>query len=374
MEFTPQLYKPQLSDTCGRAAALFDATTLPWRNGLLIRAPNWLGDSLMALPALQQLSRFVPEPCGVFVLCAPGLSCLWRAVPWVSGVLPLSGGSRTGRETRRELRRLRPGGALVVPNSFGSALDVFGVGVPVRVGRGGRARGALLTHPLPAWRKGMGVGQCHQLSHYLSLVSAFGPVDAATLPESTLAVDDSEAVAARFGLSDETGGQWLAVAPGAAYGPAKQWEPGRFRDVARWWLANHGRVVIVGAAKEAEAGHEAGDGLSGAVDLTGRTTMHELMGVLSHVTAIVANDSGAMHLGAGLGTPGVAVFGSTDPVATGPLGAPWVIVQDPVDCTPCFQRTCTRADTPYACLDRLTPELVCQALGFLLARAVAAPK
>ena len=357
-----QLYTPILSP---RAPDLhLDPASLPWRNGLLVRATNWLGDALMTLPAIYRMSRFVPDPCGVFVLCPAGLAPLWEAAPWVSQVIPMAG-KRCGPAERRVIRRLRPGVAVVLPNSFGSAWDLFRGGIPVRLGRTGRGRGWLLNRRLPEWPRTKARGECHQLSHYLELAAAFGPVDWST-DCPPLRVPDAAAAAAAVGV-DPAAGPWLAVAPGAAYGPAKQWPVERFVAVARWWQGRGGRVVVVGAAKERAAGEAIGSALPGVLNATGRTDLRQLMAVLSVAGLVVANDSGAMHLGAAVGCRGVAVFGSTDPVATGPIGGRWILLADPPDCAPCLQRTCARADSPYECLCRIEPAAVIAALEHLAA-------
>ena len=153
-------------------------------------------------------------------------------------------------------------------------------------------------------------------------------------------------------------GNWLAIAPGAAFGPAKQWLPEYFLEVARWHGGKGGRVVLVGTAKEQPVTAWLAERMPGTLDLAGKTSIDELMSVLATAKSVVANDSGAMHLAAAVGTPGVAVFGSTDPIATGPIGAPWRIIASPELCRPCFHRTCPLSDHPYKCLREISPHLV----------------
>ena len=339
-----------------------DPARLPWRNGLLIRATNWLGDALMSLPAVYRLSRFVPEPCGVFVLCPAFMQPLWEAVPWVSEVIPMAG-ARCGGSERASLHRLRPGVAVILPNSFGSAWDVFRRGIPVRLGRAGRGRGPLLTHRLPEWPRHKGSSECHQLSRYLELAAVFGAVEwSTTCPP--LQVPDAVVLAAQAGVQTDAG-PWLALAPGAAYGPAKQWPVERFTAVADWWQQRGGRVVVVGTAKERAAGETVRKALPGVLNLAGQTGLRELMAVLKVAALAVTNDSGAMHLGAALGCRGVAVFGSTDAVATGPIGGRWIVLAEPTDCAPCLNRSCALAEQPYACLRRIEPAAVTHALEAL---------
>jgi heptosyltransferase-2 len=341
-----------------------DPARLPWRNGLLIRATNWLGDALMTLPAVHRLSRFVPDPCGVFVLCPASLAPLWEAAPWVSRVVPMAG-KRCDAAERSVVRGLRPGVAVVLPNSFGSAWDVFRGSIPVRLGRSGRGRGWLLTHRLPEWPRQRGASECHQLSHYLELAAVFGPVEWSTACPP-LRVTDAEVLAAKAGI-EASAGPWLVLAPGAAYGPAKQWPAENFAAVARWWRGRGGRVVVVGTGMERQAGEAIRAVIPEALNLAGRTNLRELMAVLTVCGLAVTNDSGAMHLGAAVGCRGVAVFGSTDAVATGPIGGRWVLLADPPECAPCLRRACDRTDRPYECLLRIEPAAVIQAVEGLLA-------
>ena len=154
----------------------------------------------------------------------------------------------------------------------------------------------------------------------------------------------------------------LALAAGAAYGSGKRWHTGSFREVCRRKLGEGCRIIMLGGKSERAAATEIISGLDEkeCFNLAGDTGIHELIYVLKHVDGCLANDSGVMHLAAAAGTPGVAPFGPTDPVATSPLSDKWRIVFEKRSCSPCFKRVC-----PYgtkACFDPVTPEIVCQAL------------
>ncbi|MBO4511179.1 MAG: lipopolysaccharide heptosyltransferase II, partial [Victivallales bacterium] len=335
---------------------------LKWRNGLLLRCTNWLGDALMTLPAAWQASRALPRACGFFVLCPAALAPLWSACPWVDVVVPMQGRHASGDE-RNVLRRLAPGVALVFPNSFGSAMDVCRCGIPQKVGRRGRFRGWMLTHTIPEWPRAKGAGDRHQLFYYLELVSSIVKLQPG-ISYPALKVDLQ--LAADFGIS---GKGWLALAPGAAYGPAKQWPMEHFLELAKMQLAQGRRIVFVGTSKEAATTAQLCSQLPGSMDLAGRTNLAQLMAVLSACEAVVANDSGAMHLAAALGTPGVAIFGSTDPVATGPIGAQWRLLVSDKSCRPCFKRTCPLTEGQYSCLAGIKPQDVAQQLEELYKEA-----
>ncbi len=332
-----------------------------WRGGVLVRSTNWLGDALMTLPAVWRLRRQLPSGVPLAVLSPSSLAPLWRAARWVDEVVWFDG--RHADVAARQVARGRGFGVgVVLPNSFATAWEMWRLGVPVRVGRAGRFRSWLLTHRLPEWRRGEGRGAWHQLSYYLELASVFGDFEwSAAAPP--LEVDPVPAQA--HGIARGRG--WLALAPGANFGPAKQWPLKNYREVAMEWLGRGGQVVLVGTAKDrAVCGELAEQVGAGALNLAGRTTLTELMSVLAGVDGVVANDSGAMHLAAALGTPGIGLFASTDPAATGPLGAPWELLVADVPCRPCLKRECPRKDAGrYQCMAALPPKRVAALLDTL---------
>jgi heptosyltransferase-2 len=297
------------------------------------------------------------------VLAPVFLRPLWAACPWVDGVISMAN-KRIGAQEIAQVKALELGVGLLFPNSFGSALDLWKCSLPLRIGRGGRLRSFLLTHAQRPWPRGENVGRCHQLSYYLELVAALGPV---RLDSACPHLQVKPELATALGIS---GSDWLALAPGAAYGPAKQWPMASFREVARWQAARGGRVVLLGTGKEAAVAAAVAEAVPGAVNLAGKTSLAELMAVLAACSAAVANDSGAMHLAAALGTPGVGIFGSTDPIGTGPLGAPWQLVLAAVPCRPCFRRECplSAVEEQYRCLHSITPTEVIGALEDVLAK------
>lgn len=335
---------------------------IDWRGGLLLRSTNWLGDCLMTLPAAWQLRQLLPASARLHVLAPAFLAPLWSACPWVDGVISMAG-KRISAAEIAQVKALKLGVGVIFPNSFGSAMDLWQCSLPLRVGRSGRLRSLLLTHAQREWPRGENVGTCHQLSYYLELVSAFGPV---RLDSACPRLEVKPGVAESLGVS---GSGWLALAPGAAYGPAKQWPMESFRELAAWHHGCGGRVLLVGTGKEAAVAAAVAEAAPGAINLAGKTSLAELMAVLAAADAVVANDSGAMHLAAALGTPGVGIFGSTDPVGTGPLGAPWQLVLASVPCRPCFRRECPLCspEERYCCLRSITPAEVIGTLATVLA-------
>ncbi len=326
-----------------------------WGHGVLLRSTNWLGDLVMTLPATYQLKQLLPVEIPLRVLCKKGLAAIWHAAPWIDGVVPMAG-NHISAEEAQFVRAEHYGVGVVLPNSFGSAWDIWRCGIPQRIGRRGRFRWLLLTDTIAAWPRGENAGNCHQLSYYLELMRLFGNVQYnAQCPP--LRVDSAYASSLNISRADG----WVALAPGAAYGPAKQWPVENYIAVAKACMERFGRrVVVVGAAKEAQLGAQIASAVPGVLDLTGKTSLPQLMSVLANCALAVANDSGTMHLAAALGTQGIALFASTDPVATGPLGAKWHLEIADVACRPCLKRECPFADAPqrYACMAQLPAERV----------------
>jgi len=309
------------------------------------------------------LRELLPASCRLLVTCPEGLAPVWQAAPWIDEVIPFPG-SRVSGSAAARIRAAEAGVGVVLPNSFGSAWDLFRKGIGIRVGRAGRFRRLLLTHALSKWTSASRSTGCHQISDLLAIIAALGTVP--WTAEHPPLQPDALPHAGTPAVFDGTDGAWLALAPGAAYGPAKRWPADRFRAVAEWWTGRGGRVVTLGTDADRGLGAEIVTGLSGAVNLAGGTTLTELLCLLPAARCVVANDSGTMHLAGALGVSGVAVVGSTDPVATGPLGGDWIVLHKQLSCAPCFRRECPRStDDPYACLLAIAADEVCEAVAVL---------
>ena len=355
------------SDQSGRAAGRSSSEPVSSASGLssiIIRTPNWLGDCLICMPALYQLHRAFDKRVSLAVACKSSLQPLWSLAEWIDQVIPFNG-SRIDRSKKAEIRESGFDGAIVMPNSFGSAWDLAHCGIPVRIGRGGRARGWLLTHRLPARAAVPGSGGGHQVEEYFDLVESLTPITREP-PEEPLLTVSSElmtTVRRRFALEKNCHRKpLLTMAPGAAYGPAKQWPVEYFREIIRWAGKEGYRVLLIGTEKERELAAFIIDNTECAENLCGRTSIPESAAILQLSTVCLCNDSGVMHLAAATGCPGVAIFGSTSAPATGPLANNWRVLESTQECSPCFRRRCRRQDTPYACLREITPEQVWRAI------------
>jgi heptosyltransferase-2 len=300
---------------------------------VVVRPPNPLGDAVMALPAMAAVREAFRDR--TLVLAAPpSIAPLFLegtpAAP--DRVVVLEEGSEV-----ESLRDVRAGVAVLFPNSFRSAWICRRAGIPERWGYRAHGRALLLTRGVRRPR-----GRRHQSEYYLHLVRELGFEAAAAVPRIAIAgqtrarVDD---LLARAGL--HPGMPIVGIAPGAAYGHAKRWPPGRVAELAVRLHAHGASVVLVGAAGDRDAGREIESSMPAVpvVNLIGRTDLRLLAGLLASCHAFVSNDSGAMHLAAAAGVPVAAIFGPTDERATAPLGDHDVIIHQ-VFCRPCMLRDC----------------------------------
>lgn len=296
---------------------------------LLVRAPNWIGDAVLSLAALRDLRRALPQ-ARLAVLARGWVAGLYGAVTEVDEVLV----SRGIREDAALLKG-RHDAAVLLPNSFGSALPPFLAGIPERWGYATDGRRLLLTRAarVPADLRGRS-----QVYYYRAMVAGVGLRVSAT-PDVSLRCPPAWAEkAARLAA----GGEWIGLNPGAFYGGAKRWLPERYAAAADGLAAEGGaRVVILGGPGERALGETIASAMkTPAVNLCGATTLEELVGVVSRLRLLLTNDSGVMHVAAALGVPLVAVFGPTDWRETAPVSARHTLVREPVPCAPCLLREC----------------------------------
>jgi heptosyltransferase-2 len=164
-------------------------------------------------------------------------------------------------------------------------------------------------------------------------------------------------------------GKIMVVAPGAAYGSAKRWSSSSYNEVCRYWIEEKsGRVIIVGAENEMKTAEGVASNLDNShiLNLAGKTNLKELIYTLKKSDICVSNDSGVMHLGSALNAKGVAIFGSTDPFATGPLSKNWAVLLKKQSCSPCFFRECINVEKDYKCLEAITSADVIEAIEKLI--------
>jgi heptosyltransferase-2 len=310
---------------------------------VLIRSSNWLGDAAMSVPAVRRIKRGRPD-ARLTILTLSKLSDLWKQVPEVDDVIEIQPKESIFKVACRIAGRFDV--AILFPNSPRTGLEVWLARVPRRVGYGRPWRDFFLNQfvPEPTGPRPLE----HQVQHYLRIAQRTGADLEETLPP--IFVPDPKGTA-------------VGLCPGAEYGPAKRWT--QFAEAAAAVNAKFGvHWLIFGTAREKNLGAEiAGQLGAAATDLTGRTSLRDLMEHLRRCCALLTNDTGTMHLAAFLQVPTVAIFGSTEPRLTGPLGNGHRVLRHHVICSPCFLRECP---LDFRCMRAVTVEEVVAAVEEVL--------
>ncbi len=325
----------------------------------LIVAPAWIGDAVLSQPLLARL-RERELGGAIDVLAPPWVLPVYRRMAEVADViaLPFGHGALALAERRRFARRLpRYERAVVLPNSWKSALIPWHAGIARRTGYRGEMRYGLLNDLRRLDRDALPL----LVERYAALAQPASEPLARPLPEPRLAVDAAARAATRerFALTDPA--PIAAFAPGAEYGPAKRWPARHFAALASTLTARGYQVWLLGSRADAPITAQIQAASGGRChDLAGRTTLDEAIDLLSLAQRVVTNDSGLMHVAAALDRPTAAVFGSSSPRYTPPLSRHARVVTLALSCSPCFQRTCPLGHTD--CLVKLEPERVLAAL------------
>lgn len=315
----------------------------------------------MTTPAMGAIRSAFPE-AEIVVVANPLVADLFRHHPYCDRVLVfdkkkthrgLGGLLRFAAELRRERFDL----AILLQNAVEAAVLAFLAGIPRRAGYRTDGRGLLLTH-------GVAVGEAerrlHHTDYYLTMLKALGIEGGDGCLHLACTGEETALASATLGA-----GTFVAVNPGAAYGSAKRWIPERFAAVADRLAEEFGlRVVLTGGPGEAEIARDIAAAMKNApLNLIGRTSVRQMMAVLSLCRLMVTNDSGPMHVAAAFGVPIVAVFGPTDHTTTSPLAETCRIVRREADCAPCLLRQCP---TDHRCMEAITVEDVLTAARSLL--------
>lgn len=326
---------------------------------ILIVGPAWVGDMVIAHALVRSLVS-AESAAEIHVVAPPATAPLAKRMPGVTKTvsLPVRHGELgwgVRRGVARALRRETFDRAIVLPNSFKSALVPFFARIPRRTGWRGEWRYGVLNdvRTLDAAR----------LPRLIDRFVALGDASSANSSdvEPVLAADSTRAaeLVVQFGLKLDRA--VLALCPGAEYGPAKRWPAAHYAAVAEEHIGHGGAVWLFGARGDAAAcaairASVAPLAQAHVSDLSGRTQLLDAVDLLSLARQVVTNDSGLMHVACALGVPVVAIYGSSSPAFTPPLSARARVVRDVLPCSPCFERTCPLGHTD--CLNRLMPERV----------------
>ena len=311
---------------------------------IVVRSSNWLGDAVMSLQAARAFKLGRPD-ARLAILAPAKLSGLWLRVPEVDEVISIDKGESIFSVARKLRGRFDV--AVLFPNSLRSALEVWLAGIPRRVGFSGHSRDSLLNQIIPPPKKKR-IRPEHHADRYWRIAERCGATLPPPLPSQWQPPKDEIVI---------------GLCPGAEYGAAKRWPTERFREVITAINAQlKCRWVIVGTAGDSPLAARISEGFDNVSDLTGKTSLDGLMSTLCGLSGLITNDTGTMHLADFLGVPLVAIFGSTEPVLTGPRGPRSTVIRYQVECSPCFLRECP---LDFRCMRKIaTGDVVEAVLGF----------
>jgi heptosyltransferase-2 len=328
---------------------------------ILVVGPSWIGDTVLAQPLFARLRQKNPD-LKLDVLAPawsrPVLDCMPEvtsviASPFAHGELRLAERWRLGRE----LAEARYACAIVLPNSFKSALVPFFADIPLRAGFVGEGRYGLLNvrHKLDRVQLPLMVERFAQLAEKpgVPLPRPLPPPKLVVHPLAvSRALDD-------LGLSDPV--RLAVFCPGAEFGPAKRWPARHFAALAQRLAADGYNIWMVGSIDDFATGDEIAKAAGGhARNLCGKTSLAQAVAILSLADRVVTNDSGLMHIAAALARPTVALFGSSSPEFTPPLSERALVIHHKIECSPCFKRECPLGH--FKCMNELEPNEVYERL------------
>ncbi|MBI5107459.1 MAG: lipopolysaccharide heptosyltransferase II [Rhodocyclales bacterium] len=324
---------------------------------ILVVAPSWIGDTIIAQPLLSLIKQRSPA-ARIEVFAADWCAPLLARMPEVDAVVanPFGHGAFSFAARRSLGRRLASAdyaAAFVLPNSWKSALVPFFAGIPRRIGYQGEARYLLLNerHTLDMAALPL------QVQRYAALA---GPLPE-KLPQPHLGSTAEQQRYTRLALGLPLDAAPAVFCPGAEYGPAKRWPARHFAALAQLVASPENPAWLIGSAKDHAVGAEIETLAAGsAINLCGRSSLEQAIDLIASARCVVSNDSGLMHVAAALDKPMVALYGSSSPAYTPPLSPRARILARDLDCSPCFKRECPLGH--FDCMNGLAPQQVADAM------------
>jgi heptosyltransferase-2 len=340
---------------------------------VVVRGTNWVGDSIMTLPALRALRRVLPE-ARITLVVRPSAKGIFSDVDCVDELLVYDRRNALSVLPQvREWRRREFDLAVLFQNAFEAALIPFVAGIPIRLGYATESRRALLTHPLalPDWRSSR-----HEVFYYLYLVTALEQLMFGTsticesAPDASLQVSEmrkaeAENLLRAYGV--RVGEPVVALCPGSINSRAKRWPAEAYASLADRLIDSQRQVLLIGSAGEADVTREVVNQMRRQpIVLTGKTSLDQITAVLSLVDLVVTNDTGPAHIAAALDRPTLVIFGPTNPLTTRPFALQAEVLRHPPDCAPCMLRDCP---IDHRCMTAITVDEVFEHAHSLLKRA-----
>ncbi|TNC82371.1 MAG: lipopolysaccharide heptosyltransferase II [Oleiphilus sp.] len=330
---------------------------------ILVVGPSWVGDMVMAQSLFMALKTRYAD-VAIDVLAPAWSRPILEAMPEVRATIDMPvghGALQLGGRYRlaQSLKEQAYDQAIVLPNSLKSALIPWMAGIPLRTGWKGEMRYGLLNDLRPLDKNVFSL----MVQKYVGLAYPKGTVPSEfQCPQPGLRPRQrfiDEALES-FGLN--TAARILALCPGAEFGRAKKWPERHYAEIARRHVAQGGQVWLFGSQNDVPACAQIAEAVSSdrLQVLAGQTSLQQAVALMSMVHAVVANDSGLMHVAAALQRPLVALFGSTSPDYTPPLSDHCRVIKATIECSPCFKRECPYGH--YRCLEEMMPDQIWQAL------------
>ena len=340
---------------------------------IIVRGTNWVGDAMMTLPALRELRRLFPD-AHITLATRPGAKGLFIDADFLDELqIHDRHGLRSFFQQVRDWRKGQYDLAILLTNSFASALVAALAGIPLRTGYAADGRARLLTHPieLPEWRSTK-----HEIFYYLKIIAGlewlfkqqqtFLDVE----PDASLEVSEARQDEARYLLKRQgvvADRPVIALCPGSINSRAKRWPAENYAVLAdRCVDTLNAQVLLVGSKEELEVSRQVADRMHNKpIVLTGQTDIAEAVAVLSVADLLITNDTGPAHIAAALGRPTLVIFGPTNPLTTRPFSPLAEIIRHPPDCAPCMLRDCP---IDHRCMTAITPDEVFSLARTMLAR------
>ena len=336
---------------------------------ILIRSANWVGDAIMTTPAVRAIRKDFPK-AEISILAKPWVTPVFFNSPHIDQILIYDNADKHGGwwgkpRLSKELRKKKFDLAILFQNAFEAALLAFGARIPNRVGYSTDGRSLLLTHRVPRMRS---YKQFHQIDYYLGILKGVGLAHEGSHP--ALFISETERIRAQellepYGITESD--SIIGINPGATYGTAKRWMPDRYAALCDKLIESYDvKLVIFGGPGEEALGGQIAEMISErCIDFCGKTSLREAMALIERCRLFITNDSGLMHVAAALNRPLVAIFGSTDPVTTGPYGKKSRIVRSPMDCSPCLKPDCPE---DHLCMKQISVDMVYAAAERLIGK------
>ncbi len=324
---------------------------------IIVHVPNWIGDSILALPTLESLSLNFPED-QVWVAAKDWVKDLFFACDFVEGTIALSSKGNL-KSLRHSVRALKTSGfdlGVLLPNSFSSALLFYHAKIPQRWGYKKDGRGFLLTRGVALPKNAL-----HQGQYYLDLLSQLGLQAMVREIKFPLKQDEKRKANEYLRmLNVDMKKPIILLHPGAAYGSSKRWPVQKYARLADlFYERDQASILIIGSLDEVETAEALCSAVgTEPINLAGKTSLRLLAGLISHASLFVSNDSGPMHMANALKVPVVALFGPSDPSMTRPFQQPSTVIKKSVPCWPCSYRVCP---FDHRCMMNIEPEEVYEA-------------